>query len=320
MKIIAVICCAFLIMCPYAVSASDYPVKPIRMIVPYPPGGGSDIAARVVGQKLSEVLGQQVIIENRGGAAGVIGTELAAQSAPDGYTLLFAVSTIIVTPLLNSKVRYDPVKDFEPVSLVAVNPFVLVANSAVPASSIKELIALAKAKPGKLNYASSGQGGPNHLAMELFKSMAGIDIVHVPYKGAGPAITDVVSGEVQLMINNIPPLLQWIKSGKLRVLGVSDESRSSVLPDIPTIHEAGVPKYNYTSWYAVFTPAKTPKDIVAKINAQIVKVLADPGVVQVFTRNGFGVRSCTPEELGQFIREDSDRLKAVIRSAGIKTE
>jgi tripartite-type tricarboxylate transporter receptor subunit TctC len=320
MKIIAVICCAFLIMCPYAVSASDYPVKPIRMIVPYPPGGGSDIAARVVGQKLSEALGQQVIIENRGGAAGVIGTELAAQSAPDGYTLLFAVSTIIVTPLLNSKVRYDPVKDFEPVSLVAVNPFVLVANSAVPASSIKELIALAKAKPGKLNYASSGQGGPNHLAMELFKSMAGIDIVHVPYKGAGPAITDLVSGEVQLMINNIPPLLQWIKSGKLRVLGVSDESRSSVLPDIPTIHEAGVPKYNYTSWYAVFTPAKTPKDIVAKINAQIVKVLADPGVVQVFTRNGFGVRSCTTEELGQFIREDSDRLKAVIRSAGIKTE
>ncbi len=275
--------------------------------------------ARVIGQNLAEALGKPVVIDNRGGAASVIGTEMVAKSAPDGYVLLFSTSSMIITPLL-SQVSYDPVKDFAPISLLAVNPFLLVAHPGVPAASIKELIALATAQPGKLNYATSGTGGPNHFSMELFKSMTGVAIVHVPYKGAGPAITDLLGGQVQLMFNNIPPFLPHVKTGKLKPLGVSSARRSLAIPDIPTISEAGVPGFEYVSWYAVYAPAKTPKDIVTRLNAEFVKILSGRELVQRFASQGFEPQSSTPAGLTQFMREDTDRLKRVIQAASIKAE
>ncbi len=275
--------------------------------------------ARVIGQNLAEALGKPVVIDNRGGAASVIGTEMVAKSAPDGYVLLFSTSSMIITPLL-SQVSYDPVKDFAPISLLAVNPFLLVAHPSVPAASIKELIALATAQPGKLNYATSGTGGPNHFSMELFKSMTGVAIVHVPYKGAGPAITDLLAGQVQLMFNNIPPFLPHVKTGKLKPLGVSSARRSLAIPDIPTISEAGVPGFEYVSWYAVYAPAKTPKDIVTRLNAEFVKILSGRELVQRFASQGFEPQSSTPAGLTQFMREDTDRLKRVIQAASIKAE
>jgi tripartite-type tricarboxylate transporter receptor subunit TctC len=321
MKSIAALCCVLLLSCGYPAQAEEYPVKPIRWIVPFPPGGGTDIVARILGQKLSETLGQQVVIDNRGGAGSMVGTEIAARSAPDGYTQLFATAAgTIINPLLNPNISYDPVKDFAPVTLLVVNPQLLVVNSSVPINSVKELIAYAKANPGKLNYGSSGKGAANHLCMELLKSMAGIDMVHVPYKGAGPAITDLLGGSVQLMFNPMPPLLPLVKAGKLRALAVGDAQRSPAMPDIPTVAEGGVPGYEYVLWYGLFAPAKTPKNIIGKLNAQLAKILADPEMVQRLMAQGADPRSTTPEALGQFMREDTERLKKVIRAAGIKAE
>ena len=302
------------------VSAQNYPTKPLRWIVPYPAGGGSDTVARVIALKLQDAMGQPVIIDNRGGAAGVVGTELAVSAPADGYTLVFAVGSFVVTPFLNSNVKYDPVRDFAPISLLAINPYLFAANAALPVASTKELIAYAKSSPGKLNYGSAGAGGGNHLAMELFNTLAGTHIVHVPYKGSAPGITDLISGQLQLMMNTMGPLLPHVKTGRLKALGVTSAKRILALPATPTVAESGLPGFEYVNWYAVLAPARTPKDIIAKLNAKLVDILASPDVAPSFTAQGFEPRSTTPQELAQFMKVDAERVKKVIASAGIKAE
>jgi len=302
-------------------SAAAYPGKPVRMIVTFPPGGGADMIARAVGQKLFESWGQQVVVDNRGGAGGIIGTQIAARSAPDGYTLLIGASSgLVINPLLRTNLPYDPVRDFMPVSLLIVNPTLLVVNSTVPANSVKELIALAKAKPGQLNYASVGQGSPIHLAMELFKSMTGTNFVHVPYKGAGPAVTDLLAGQVQLMFNSMPSVLPHVKTGRLRGLAVGSAQRFRAVPDIPTVAEAGVPGFEAMTWFGMFAPAGTPKYIINKLNTQIVRILTDPEMAHYLVIQGSEARSSTPEELAKYMRVESERAKKAIKSAAIRIE
>ena len=244
-----------------------------------------------------------------------------AKSTPDGYTLLFGTpGALVINPLLNSKLPYNATKDFAPVSLLALNPQLLAVHNSMPVGTVKELIAYAKAQPGKLNYASVGEGTPNHLAMELFKSMTGTQMVHVPYKGAAPAVTDLVGGQVNLMFNPMPPLMPHVKSGRLKELGVGSTQRSPALPDVPTIAEAGVPGYEYVTWYSIVAPAKTPRAIIDKINSRRAAVLAIPEIALCLSSQGAEPRSSTPEELTRLIQEDYKRLGAVIRSAGIKGE
>jgi len=317
----ALLACAH---CPLAISADtaqDYPNRPIRLVVPFPPGGGTDIVARAIMVKLTEGWGQQIIIDNRGGAGGVIGADTVAKSTPDGYTLLFGTpGALVINPLLNSKLPYNATRDFAPVSLLALNPQLLAVHISVPVSTVKELIALARAQPHKLNYASVGEGTPNHLAMELFKSMTGTDMVHVPYKGAAPAVTDLVGGHVQLMFNPMPPLLPHVKSGRLKALAVGGTQRSGALPDVPTVAEAGVPGYEYVTWYSIVAPARTPRAVIDKLNARLAAVLAMPDVAQRLSVQGAEPRASTPEELTRFMQEDTKRLGGIIRSAGIKGE
>jgi tripartite-type tricarboxylate transporter receptor subunit TctC len=306
---------------PAADPATGFPNKSIRLIVPFPAGGGTDIVARAISVKLTEAWGQQIIIDNRGGAGGVIGADTVAKSTPDGYTLLFGTpGALVINPLLNSKLPYNAMKDFAPVSLLALNPQLLAVHNSMPVGTVKELIAYAKAQPGKLNYASVGEGTPNHLAMELFKSMTGTQMVHVPYKGAAPAVTDLVGGQVNLMFNPMPPLLPHVKSGRLKALGVGGRQRSPALPDVPTIAEAGVPGYEYVTWYSIVAPAKTPRTIIDKINSRLAAVLAIPEVALRLSSQGAEPHSSTPEELTRFMLEDYKRLGAVIRSAGIRGE
>ncbi|MEK7877678.1 MAG: tripartite tricarboxylate transporter substrate binding protein [Pseudomonadota bacterium] len=302
-------------------SAAAYPGKPVRMIVTFPPGGGADMIARAVGQKLFESWGQQIVVDNRGGAGGIIGTEIAARSAPDGYTLLVGASSgLVINPLLRTNLPYDPVRDFMPVSLLIINPTLLVVNSSVPVNSVKELIALAKAKPGQLNYASVGQGSPIHLAMELFKSMTGANFVHVPYKGSGPAVTDLLASHVQLMFNSMTSVLPHVKTGRLRGLAVGSAQRFRAVPDIPTVAEAGVPGFEAMTWYGMFAPAGTPKYIINKLNTQIVKILANPEMAHYLVTQGSEARSSTPEELAKYMRVESERAKKAIQSAAIRIE
>jgi tripartite-type tricarboxylate transporter receptor subunit TctC len=304
-----------------AAHAQAYPSKPIRWIVTYPPGGPTDFVARAIGARLTAAWGQQVIIDNRPGAGGVIGTELAAKAVPDGYTLLFGTSAgLTINPALLGKLPYDPVKDFAPVSLLVINPQLLVVHTGVPVNSVKELIAYAKARPGQLNYASVGQGSPNHLGMELLKALAGIDVVHVPYKGTGPAVTDLLGGQVQLMFNSMPVVLPLVKSGKLKGLAVGSPQRSPAAPDVPTVAEAGVPGFENVTWYGMFAPAKTPVDVVAKLNAEVVRILADAELAQRMASQGAEPRSTTPAELAAYMRVEFARWKKVITAAGIKVD
>ena len=308
-------------LCNGLAAAQTYPNRPIRWIVTYPPGGPTDAVARTVCAELAKAWGQQIVIDNRAGAGGVIGTDLAAKAAPDGYTLLFGTSAgLTINPALSSKLPYNALKDFAPVSLLVLNPQILVLNNAVPASSVKELIAYAKANPGKLNYASVGQGSPNHLGMELLKTLAGIDMIHVPYKGTGPAITDLLGGQVQLMFNSMPSVLPLVRSGKLKGIAVGSAQRSPAAPDIPTVAEAGVPGFENVTWYGMFAPAKTPHDIVVKLNCQVVAILADPQMAQRLAAQGAEPRSSSPEELVKFMQVESARWKKVIKTAGIAVE
>jgi len=304
-----------------ATPAQTYPIRPIRWVVTYPPGGPTDVVARAIGAKLTEAWGQQIVIDNRAGAGGVIGTDIAAKAVPDGYTLLFGTSAgLTINPALNSKLPYDAVKDFAPVSLLVLNPQILVVHPAVPVNSVKELVALAKARPGQLNYASVGIGSPNHMGMELLKALTGIDIVHVPYKGTGPAITDLLGGQVQVMFNSMPSVIPLVASGKLKGLAVGSVQRSPAVPDIPTVAEAGVPGFENVTWYGMFAPAKTPHDIIVKLNKQVVQILASPEMAQRLASQGAEPRSSTPEELTKFMRVESERWKKVIKTAGIKVE
>jgi tripartite-type tricarboxylate transporter receptor subunit TctC len=321
MRTIAVLYGIWLLALTHCAFAQNYPSKPVRWIVTYPPGGPTDVVARAVGVKLTAAWDQQVVIDNRAGAGGVIGTELAAKSVPDGYTLLLGTSAgLSINPALSSKLPYDAVKDFAPISLLVINPQILVVNTAVPVSSVKDLVALAKSRPGQLNYASVGQGTPNHLGMELLKSLTGIDMVHIPYKGTGPAITDLLGGQVQVMFNSMPSVLPHVRTGKLKGLAVGSAQRSPAAPDIPTVAEAGVPGFEYVTWYGMFAPAQTPKGIITKLNAQVAKILAEPEMAQRLASQGAEPRSSTPEALAKFMRDETERWKKVIRSAGIKVD
>ena len=302
-------------MCAFA---ADYPTRPIRLIVPFATGGGNDTIARVVGQKLSARLSQQVIVDNRAGAGGVIGAELAARAAPDGYTLfLGGVGSHAINPNLHERLPYDPIKDFAPISLLASAPLILVVHPSVPANSAHELIALARARPGKLNYASNGNGSSSHLAAEMFASMTGIDIVHIPYKGLSPALTDLLGGQVQLMFSSVVAILPHVQSGKLRALAVSGAKRLSLMPDLPTIAEAGVPGYQTSSWYGILAPAGTPRDIVSRLNAEIVKTLAEPDVRKALASEGADPVGNSPEEFAIYIQAEKDRLGKLIRNSKI---
>jgi tripartite-type tricarboxylate transporter receptor subunit TctC len=303
-----------------AQDAKDYPNKPIRFIVPYPPAGGTTIVARILAEPLAAVLGQPIIIDNHGGAAGNLGTDIAAKAAPDGYNILFTLSSHTINPKLYEKLPFDVEKDFVPISLAALIPQILVAHPSVPVNNVPELIALAKREPGKLNYASVGTGSPGHIAGELFKLKAGVDIVHIPYKGGGPAVTDTLGGQVQLLFVSIPAALQYVKTGKLKALAVTSDKRSEAASDIPTIAESGVPDCVVNSWYGALAPAKTPPAIVAKLQAAFVKVLALPEVKEKLFLQGAEAASSTSAEFDRRIRDELKQWEYVIREAKIKAE
>ncbi len=301
--------------------AQTWPVKPIRLIVPYSPGGTADLLGRGIARKLSESLGQQVIIENRMGAGGGIGTDLVAKSKADGYTLLLGtIATHAINPNLYPDIPYDPVKDFAPVALVATMPNLLVVNPSVPARSVRELIALAKAKPGELAFASAGSGTTQHLSGELFKKMAGVDMLHIPYKGNAPAVTDLIGGQVQVMFDNIPISLQQVRAGKLRALAVTGAKRSAVLPDVPTIAEAALPGYSVTSWFALFAPAGTPAAIVARLNRETNKALAGKALYDQLTDQGIQPGSGTAAHLAAHLRAELPRWKKIVAESGARVE
>ena len=302
-------------------AAQPYPNKPIRLIVPFTPGGTTDILGRMVGQKLSEAVGVQVVIDNRPGAGASIGTDLAAKSAPDGYTLLMGPSgALAVNPWLYAKLPYDPIRDFAPITLLAMVPSILVVHPSLPVKSVKELIDFAKAHPGKLNYGSSGAGGQPFLAVEYLKLMAGLNIVEIRYKGGGPLTTDLIAGQISLTITGIPTLLPHVKSGRLRALAVSSAKRSAALPDLPTISEAGLPGYDATAWYGVLAPAGTPKEIIAKLNAELNKLIKKPDFAERLAADGAETVGGTPEEFAAFIKAETARWGKVIKAAGVKVQ
>jgi tripartite-type tricarboxylate transporter receptor subunit TctC len=302
---------------PGEAAALHYPNKPIRLIVAFPPAGATDVVARAIGQKLSEALGQQVFVENRPGAGGNIGAELAAKSTPDGYTLfLAAVTNHAIAASVYSKLNYDLTTSFTPVSLVANVPHMLVAHPSVPVNSAKELIALAKAKPGELNAASQGNGTLSHLELELFKSSAGVNLVHVPYKGSSNAMPDLLAGQVSLFFDSIPSALPQVKAGKLKALGVLTSKRLAFLPNIPTIAESGMPGFEANNWFAVLAPAGTPKEVVNLLNAQIAKAVAMPDLRERLASQGAILESSTPEQLSAIIRSDITKWAKVVKNSG----
>lgn len=301
--------------------AQAYPSRPVKLLVPFTPGGGTDILARIVAGKISESLGQQVVVENRPGANTIIATEALVRSAPDGYTLLMQTNNFASNATLYAgKLSYDTLKDVAPVSLVAGNPHVLVVNPSVPAKDLREFIALAKAKPGTLNYGSPGTGSGSHLAGELFSMLSGVRLVHVPYKGSGPALTDLLGGQIQLIFGTILSTYPHVKSGKLRALGVSSPKRSAVLPDIPSIPEGGVAGYGATSWNGVLTPAGVPKPIRAKLNADIVKALHSPEVRQRLAADGGEAVGSSAQEFRAHIQNEIAMWAKVIKAANIRPE
>lgn len=304
-----------------AVQAADtYPSRPIRLIVAYPPGGGTDQVGRVMADQLTATLGQNVVVDNRGGATGNIGTELAARAVPDGYTLLMGnVAPNAVNVSLFRKLGFDPVKDFAPVSLVAITPNILVANPSMPVKTIKELIAYAKAKPGTLNFPSAGVGSSSHLAGELLKSLAGISMVHVPFKGGGPALVAVIAGEVQIMFATMPAAMPHVKSGKVRPVAVTTAKRSQAMPELPTIAESGVKGYDASTWYGLLAPARTPQAIVTRLHGDTVKILAGP-TRQRLEVQGFEPEGGTPAEFAAYIKSEIVKWAKVIKDAGIPAE
>jgi tripartite-type tricarboxylate transporter receptor subunit TctC len=301
--------------------AQSYPSKPIRIVCPFPPGGAVDIASRSVAQALTQQLGHPVTVDNRPGAGGNIGAEIVAKSAPDGYTLLMTTSGIMaINPALYSKIPFDPLKDFAPVSIVVSLNNVLVVNPALPYKSVKEVIAAAKAQPGKLTYASSGNGTSIHLSGELFKSMTGVDMLHIPYKGSAPAVTDLLAGQVNMMFDNIPSSLPHIKAGKLRALAVTGSKRSPLLPDLPTIAEAGVPGYDSYVWFGVVAPAGTPPEIVKRLNAELAKAAETPEFRDRLTGQGYDVLSTTPEQMADSIRSELTKWGKVVKASGARVD
>jgi len=301
--------------------ADDYPNKAIRLIMPYPIGGSIDIAGRMVAQRLADNLGQAVVVDNRTGAGGIVGTETGARAAPDGYTVLMGgTGTLALSPSLQKNLPYDPNKDFTPVTLLVTIPYVVVVQPSFKAANIKELIALAKAKPHEINYGSGGSGSAPHLAAELFKTMADVRITHVPYKGSTPAITDTMSGQVQLTFTGIPSVMTQMKAGRLRPIGVTSLKRTAALPEVPTIAESGVPGYEVNPWFGVLLPARTPQPLVSRLNAEILKVLQLPATRERFAAEGFEAVGNTPAQFAAYIKAEQIKWGKVIKDAGIKAD
>ena len=304
-----------------AIAQDRYPSKPVRLVVPFPAGGSTDIIGRLVAQRLSERLGQQVIVDNRGGAGGTIGTDNAAKSAPDGYTLLLSTtSTLAVAPSAYSKLPYDPVKDFVPVAPVAVTPYLLVVNTGVAANTLAEFVTLAKAQAGKLNYASAGNGTTTHLAMEMLKDAAGVNLVHVPFKGNAPAELAILGGEVQALFGSMPAILQQTKAGKLRPLAVGSSARSPALPDVPTVAESGYPGFEATLWLGVSAPAGTPKPVVERLESELRAIVAMPDFRDALSRNGADPLPGTSAEFAKMISDDLVRYAKAVKTANIKLD
>jgi tripartite-type tricarboxylate transporter receptor subunit TctC len=291
------------------------------MIVPYPPGGGNDTLGRLFAAKLSERMGQQFVVENRPGAGAMLGTEAAAKSPPDGYTILLSsIATHALSPNLYARVPYDPVKDFAPITLLGIAPTVLVVPADLPARSLQELIAMAKSKPGSLAYASGGNGTPPHVNAEVFKALAGVELLHVAYKGGGPALVDLMAGRVQVMLDTAASAMPHVRSGKLRALAISAPKRSPEVPDLPTFAEAGLPQYETNAWYSMHAPAGTPQDVVRRLNAELVTILKDPDIVARFRQLTTDPVGNSPEEFAAFVRAELDKYGRVIKAAGIKLD
>jgi tripartite-type tricarboxylate transporter receptor subunit TctC len=306
---------------PLGAFAQAYPAKPITIVVPFAAGGTTDILARVIGQALTKELGQTVIVDNRAGAGGNIGAQFAAKSPADGYTLFMGtVGTHAINQSLYKKLPFDPIKDFAPLTRVAMVPNLLVANPAKPYKNVKELIAYAKANPGKVNFGSSGSGSSIHLSGELFKALAKVDMVHVPYKGSAPAVTDLLGGQIDVMFDNMPSAIQHVRNGRLRPLAVTTARRSPELPDVPTVAEAGVPGYEATSWFGMFAPAATPAPVVARLNAALAKVLADPEVKKKLAEQGAEPYSEKPEQFAEFIRQETAKWSKVVKDSGASVD
>ena len=315
------VCAAALLTVPPHAAAQSYPAKPIRAVVAFAPGGGTDILARAIGQKLSEAWGQSVLIDNRPGAGGNIGTELVARSAPDGYTLLATSSgPFVIAPSLYPKLPYDAVKDFAPITLAVSYSYLLVAHPSVPARTIKELITLARTRPGKLNVGSGGIATPPHLAAELFNMMAKVDIAHIGYKGTGAALIDILGGHVDLLFGNLPSQLPHVRSGKLRPLGISTAQRSSLLPEVPTIGEAGVPGFEMSAWFGWLAPAGTSRETVLKLQSEIAKAMHAPDMKARLVNEGAEPVGSTPEQFAEHMRTETVKWAGVIRRAKVKPE
>ena len=301
--------------------AQSYPGKSIRFVVPFPPGGPADILSRTIGQNLAESWGQQVVIDNRAGAGGNIGAEIVAKAPPDGYTLLMGfVGTHAINSSLYRTMLYDPVKDFEPVALVAMVTIILVVHPSIPVKSVKELIALAKAKPGELSFGSPGNGTPQHLAGELFDTMTGVKMVHVPYKGAVPALTDLLGGRLSMIFSSMPPALPHVQTGKLRALGVTSATRSPAAPDVPTIAQSGLKGYEVINWYGVLVPAKTSKEIVGKLNGEVVRIMNLPAVKERLAAQGAETFTSTPEKFAETIRTETEKWAKVVKFSGAQLD
>jgi len=317
------LCGLVLLALPALASAQSgpYPNRPIRLLVGVPPGGTTDLVARVVGDQLSKQIGQPIIIENRGGAGGNIAAEAVAKSPPDGYTLFLGpVGTMTINPFVYAKMPFDTMRDFAPISQLSSLPIVMVINPSVPAKNVKEFIAFAKANPGTASFASGGNGTQTHLAGEMFKTMTGVEMIHVPYKGTAPAMVDLLGGRVSAMYDQIATAMPHIKAGKLVAIGVTTAKRSAIAPEIPTIAESGVPGYEATTWHGLFAPAGTPKDVIDKLNAEVVKALNSPDVIEKFKANGIDPVSSTPQQFGAFVQSELDRWRSAVKAAGIKPE
>ncbi len=305
---------------PIFASAQSWPQKPIRMVIPYPPGGPTGVMGRLVATKLPELLGQPVIVDNKPGASGQMGAAEVAKAAPDGYTFLTNASIHVINPHVYSKPMVDPIREFTPVALIGVVPLVMVVPPMQPAKDVKEFIAWARANPGKVNFASASSASAQHLAGEHFKQVTGIDMQHVPYNGSGPALADLVGGHVQLMFDSLPSSMSFIRSGKLKALGASSSKRLAVLPDVPTLIEAGVPDFDLTTWYGVWAPAGTPKDIVARMNAEIVRLVVMPDMKEKLAGLGVEASAFTPEQFAAFNRTEYERWGRIVRAANIKLD
>jgi len=303
-----------------ALAQANYPDKPVRFVVPYPPGGGTDVIARIVQDRFQALLGQPIIIDNKGGAGGSVGSELAARAAPDGYTVLFTLSSHTINPAIYPKLSFDTIKDFESIGTVASLPQILVANPLVPASTVAELVALAKAKPELLAYASVGNGSPGHLAGELFKLRTGTQMTHIPYRGGGPAVTDVISGQVPLLWVSIPAAAQFVKTDKLKAFAVSTLKRSAAFPDVPTIQETGVPDFEVDSWYAMFVPARTPQPVIERLNRALNTIVAEPGIRDKLLAQGAEGVGGSPQTLTRIVTAEIPKWAKLAKDANIKAD